>query len=76
MAAADQYINPEAVVLTKKPSGKVPTNIPLNADANMERIILPKALFMEKPEFFYMREEAFIKECLQAAFSESSEGYM
>lgn len=71
MAAADDYLDPEVIVLTKKPAGSVPTNIVLQPDEKNERIILPKESFMKNPDFYMMREESLIKECLQAAFGMS-----
>lgn len=73
MAAADEYLDPEVVVLKKKPAGNVPTNIVLLPDAARQRIILPREGFLSNPDFYILREESFIKECLQAAFGKPSE---
>lgn len=71
MEAADEFVEEDAIIPTKKPSGSVPTNIALHVDRENMRIILPRESFLEKPDFYMFREESFIKECLQAAFSES-----
>lgn len=54
---------------TKKPAGNVPTNIRLEYDLVNQRVLLPREDFLKNPDFFLMREEAFFKECLVAAFS-------
>lgn len=61
--------DPASIPLTKKPAGNVPTNIKLDYDLDTQRVVLPRDDFLKNPEYFLMREEAFFKECLVAAFS-------
>lgn len=58
-----------SLTLTKKLPGNVPTNIKLDVDVDNNRVLLPREAFLANPEYFYLREESFMRECVVAAFS-------
>lgn len=71
-AAEPNAPDPASIPLTKKPAGNVPTNIKLDYDLEAQRVVLPREEFLKNPDYFLIREEAFFKECLVAAFSTST----
>lgn len=64
----DDFVDPQPQQSNKKPKGSVASGIKLGVDLEHQRITLPIKLWLEDPSFVLLREEALLKEILQAAF--------